>query len=380
MPDKILILLTADCLDTSAFSCYGNRQTDTPQLDALALQGAVFDEHYAPATGARASLFAWTTGQKTEPDNETESGNPDHLLPENFVEHLALQGVFTSLINCRISSEDSDKISVEETEKQIACFFSELSQSAQQDLGHQTGKESARAFCWIRLLSSGDQNASCTDTIRQLEQVLATTEQLAQKYQSALTEPADSSIAWIISSEQIPLGEQAPAEDAPDHLSRYTKERQLSLSGKLWRPLILSGNFLPEDCPQRVGSITIAQDLHETIDDYLELKSASSPASPFRSLIRHLNEVQKLPSELNQQSQRRFLLLDANRIGLRTETDLTVITNNAGESSEEPNSIPAQYFLKPEDRYDVNDLSSTDPDLVDRRIAELKEIIDQIDQ
>src|ERR1035437_6446515 len=54
-----ILLITADQLRPDALGCYGNRVCRTPNLDALAADGVVFDKAYSPnpvCVPARASI------------------------------------------------------------------------------------------------------------------------------------------------------------------------------------------------------------------------------------------------------------------------------------------------------------------------------------
>ena len=366
MPNRTLLFITIDQLPATAFPCYGNRETESPCLDTLALQGVVFDEHYAPATSPQASLLAWTAGKTAMLPTEIEAGQTGCLSPEDFVEQLTSQNIIASLITCSLpSTTEPDNTNIAEFEKQTAQFFDELSQSNRQDPHQENTKTPANAFCWIRLAASSNDQA---ETLSQIDQVLLSVQEHASKYQSELNKSDNSSLAWIITSEQNDSPDENITECEPD---QYTKQLNQSLSRKLRRPLIVSGNFLPENCPQRIDSFTIAQDIHLTILDYLQIDTEPSSDASFRSLLTDIFDDQQTPVDSPQGLNRQLLLLDTDQAGLRTQTDLTVLTIPCN-TTEEFNSQSPRYYLKPEDRHDINDMNSTVPDLVDERVAALK--------
>jgi len=324
MPDKILFFITVDHLAPTDLACNGNRETQTPSLDKLVLDGVVFDEHYASATFLNASLNAWTTGLPIAEHGTASINKLGEALAANRIELTQI-------------SDAGDDFT-----EQIQQFFDSI-------------EKKRDYFCWLRVSTAGKSTAS--ERAAQLENVIARLHKKVdqwEKYQ----------IAWLITSEQGAL----PEEETPETISAfYATQWQQSLSRKLGRPLILSGNFLPEDCPQRIQSLTVAQDIHWTILEYLGCEIPSSFTS--QSLIACFSQPQ--------QQDRQLLLLDNNLAGLRTSTDLTVVTVNPEEESD---TASAQYYLKPEDRSDVNDLSTTAPEHVEKRIAELKELLNKFDK
>ncbi len=330
MPKKILFFITVDQLAPTDLACYGNRETQTPSLDALVLDGVLFDEHYAPAIFPNASLNAWLTGQPTHLQNEPVTTELKPSLTNELMETLISKKVHVS----KIEYPDNN------FPEQLSQFF---------DAAHKQD----RSLCWLRLSTSCDATAS--ERATQLEDALSNLQKNIEKYW-------DASIIWLITAEQG----QMPEEELSENISAlYASQLQQSLSRKLWRPLILSGNYLPEDCPQRIQSLTVAQDVHGTILEFLDCEIPTGSNS--HSLLRCLSQPP--------QQERQLLLLDENQAGLRTATDLTVIALNPDE---EIFSASAQYYLKPEDRNDINDLSTTAPEHVEKRVAKLKELLNKI--
>lgn len=74
--------------------CYGNPWIETPALDALAAESVVFDQHYADALDAGEVRRVWQSGRYRLP-------SPGASLPEagsNLIAHLGEHGVCTHLV------------------------------------------------------------------------------------------------------------------------------------------------------------------------------------------------------------------------------------------------------------------------------------------
>jgi arylsulfatase A-like enzyme len=63
---KVLVII-ARGLQLGALSCYGNPWIDSPALDALAAEGVVFDQHFADAAAAAETRRVWRTGRYAAP-------------------------------------------------------------------------------------------------------------------------------------------------------------------------------------------------------------------------------------------------------------------------------------------------------------------------
>src|SRR6516225_6822422 len=57
------IVLIARGLQLGALGCYGNQWIDTPALDSLAAEGAVFDQHFADNADPAGARRAWRSGR-----------------------------------------------------------------------------------------------------------------------------------------------------------------------------------------------------------------------------------------------------------------------------------------------------------------------------
>lgn len=73
-----VIVLVVNGLHLGYVGCYGNDWLDTPALDRLAAEGVVFDQHYADCPSAAGARHAWRTGQHAFPRQGAEN------LPANI--------------------------------------------------------------------------------------------------------------------------------------------------------------------------------------------------------------------------------------------------------------------------------------------------------
>ena len=64
---KVLVL-AARGLQAAYVGCYGNPWIATPNLDALAAEGVVFDQHFADRADAAGARRAWRDGRHHLPD------------------------------------------------------------------------------------------------------------------------------------------------------------------------------------------------------------------------------------------------------------------------------------------------------------------------
>ncbi|HWG47070.1 MAG TPA: sulfatase-like hydrolase/transferase [Gemmataceae bacterium] len=89
------IVLIARGLQLGALGCYGNQWIDTPALDELAAEGVVFDQHFADCADPAGARRAWRSGRYHLPTSapHAETGTDPDLLAA-----LRAQGIHTCLI------------------------------------------------------------------------------------------------------------------------------------------------------------------------------------------------------------------------------------------------------------------------------------------
>src|SRR5260370_31706046 len=92
------LVLVASGFHLGYIGCYGNEWVQTPNLDRLAAEGIVFDQHYADQPDAAGAQRAWQTGCYRFPSATTEekSAFPE---PASLFPLLAEEGIGTSLVS-----------------------------------------------------------------------------------------------------------------------------------------------------------------------------------------------------------------------------------------------------------------------------------------
>lgn len=99
------IVVIARGLQLGALGCYGNQWIDTPALDTLAAEGMVFDQHFADNADAAGARRAWRSGCYHFPPNlqaANASARPD------LIAALRQHGIHTCLIVDKSRSSSSD--------------------------------------------------------------------------------------------------------------------------------------------------------------------------------------------------------------------------------------------------------------------------------
>ena len=92
---KVLVL-TARGLQTAYLGCYGNPWIATPNLDALAASGVVFDQHFADLADAAGARRTWRDGRHHLPDPSNSERPAD--ANADLIEQLTKRGVATCLV------------------------------------------------------------------------------------------------------------------------------------------------------------------------------------------------------------------------------------------------------------------------------------------
>jgi arylsulfatase A-like enzyme len=99
------IVVIARGLQLGALGCYGNQWIDAPALDTLAAEGVVFDQHFADNADPVAGRRTWRSGRYHLP--EFTSTAPTEPWPD-LLAVLRQQGIYTCLIvdDTRPSSQE----------------------------------------------------------------------------------------------------------------------------------------------------------------------------------------------------------------------------------------------------------------------------------
>jgi arylsulfatase A-like enzyme len=95
---KVLVI-SADGFHLGYLGCYGNEWIATPTLDQLATEGIVFDQHYSDRPEVRGARQTWRTGNYLFPDitAATLSSTPTTPSPD-LLQPLQAAGITTSLV------------------------------------------------------------------------------------------------------------------------------------------------------------------------------------------------------------------------------------------------------------------------------------------
>lgn len=91
---KVLVI-SADGLQAGYVGAYGNEWIATPSLDRLAAEGIVFDRHYADQPDAAGARRAWRTGSYHFPEPGPATAE---VVPPDLIDLLNGQGVRTALV------------------------------------------------------------------------------------------------------------------------------------------------------------------------------------------------------------------------------------------------------------------------------------------
>lgn len=111
---KSIILISKDALNKHSLPIYGNKFWDTPNIDALAAQGTVFNRHYTSA-GSTAMAFTsmalgdycYKTGRKTYKNEKSINGNTlfDKLYNEGYDCHIVWDSTYTEFAQSHFKCE-----------------------------------------------------------------------------------------------------------------------------------------------------------------------------------------------------------------------------------------------------------------------------------
>lgn len=142
-------------------------------------------------------------------------------------------------------------------------------------------------------------------------------------------------------------GRMLPTDE--DDLAPFYKAISESITIPNWLPLVLFGSAA--DRINHSGHYTKLTDdcnLWEACEDALKANATTSWTFP------------EAPSEA-------LLLRTDSAVGLRTADDLLVVSNDEDFHTTDEVPRTASYFVKPEDRFDVNDVVTTVPELAQER-------------
>jgi hypothetical protein len=343
---KALVLVVSG-LHLGHIGCYGNDWVGTPTLDRLAAEGVVFDQHFADQPDAAGAHRAWQTGCYGFPRTVIEEELANEEQSSSFP-LLAAEGVET----LRASA---DKVRLP---KELARILDRLGSCKQGllrlDLG--TLLPPWNTPDEFQAYYSAPQRAEEDDPTSACEEFEATPEapnlELQNRYAAAVTH-LDAVVAEVLGQvEQRGLLNDALVLVTTDHgqtlgEDAIRREPQLALHEEVIHiPLILR---LPHKrhAGRRVSAFTQSVDLLPTLCDFL---AAPAPAMHGMSL---------LPLATGQSDQIREYAC----CGLRTPGACEWALRTASwafleamSSSSEDDRSESVLYVKPDDRWEVNNV------------------------
>ena len=301
MRTRLAVQICGEALSPLVMPCYGGRQAWTPELDRWSSQGVVLHDAYGNAKPFRVLEEGSIVAAK--------SAAAVNLSTESF---LSLER-----FGCQLVCDHSGRLT-EANWQQVAAFLQ----------ANQAEHADSAAIYKIRL-----ETSACSDELQKLQIVEDLLAHLAEFSEGGVASLAEE-VLLILTADRgaLPSGMEVADLSFGDSLSS-------SLSLRLWRPLIIASTSdeFSSGCSSALWS---AADLTHGIQRWLttgEFFTASEGAA----------------------GQQRLLLQSDDLLGWRNEQELLVVealTDSDWASVEPPERT--RYFLKPEDRYDVNNLAS----------------------
>ncbi len=420
------IVVTFDRLATTALGCYGNEWIETPHFDRLASQGVVFDRHFAEHVGISAGM-SWSTGRlpayaSVRPFEDASAwsallaghGVELHLVSESEVLpwSILLNKATSQLLAAARSQPDPKP-----DEIPFACLVSAACERLAVPRGeasrivwlHSAGvpepwlppegfatlyfDEYAERGCemdsvtrdnwgthpaayagyvslldhWLGELVTAVEAASKTEPT-----LLIVTAARGGDWMTLSAEQAKQSVSEEVSSssssESMPPPDEV-AEQRVRAIEPLIPREAIPLSDTITRtPLLLrlfdQGPFTSEFAGTRSNRLVQTADLSATLLDYFQLPVTPS-LSDGRSLLRELAETQP-PREM-------ICFTDGTGLrGIRTAEWSCLVDDAVSADETEP---AARLFAKPEDIWEVNDVSGQQREVSASLVARLNEIL-----
>jgi arylsulfatase A-like enzyme len=367
---KALVLVPSG-LHVGYIGCYGNEWVQTPNLDRLAAEGIVFDQHYADQPDAAGAQRAWQTACYRFPyaTAQEEAAYPE---PVSLFPLLAGGGVRTLSIS-------DNKVSRDEVPSALARALDHLASCSRWLLRLDLGVllppwNIPDEFRSYYSTSGHDQNEGGSSSLS--EESEATEEvaclELQNQYAAAVTH-LDTVVGQLLGEiEQRGLSNDVLVLVTTEHGQKLGEDTarlgsRLSLHEELIHiPLILR---LPEkaEAGRRISAFTQSLDVVPTL---FEVFGVQLPAVHGESL---------LPLARGQRNQIREYAC----AGLRTGDAIEWALRSPHWSFLLPMSSPSfdspaesELYVKPDDRWEVNNVSHVNLELTERLKQTLGEFVD----
>lgn len=366
MLERQVVVIGLEALSPLAIPCYGNRCQQTPELDRLAARGLIFHEHYARTPNPEITCLDWlgreihpvelspfenTAGQESDSSaGAVDVPFPDHVTPslEQARRDWEAAGVTTRF------------------------HFVSVHEPPVEEWIPSTGTR----LVWLFVRrESADDNA----VLAWLEQMLAHLRGMSERIPAtAVTENATENTTtaagahspagtplerWIVVTAargMLPEIERTESTGVEQVLSK-------SLGPVLWSPLIIGGVTGTPEFGQRELRLTSAADGGRILRNWLTTEQQTeSPAT--LSNVSYTGIQNTLAA-----SRPGVLQWDRDRIAWRTEEDLLLVPRASLLTAEAEPPSEARLFRKPEDRFEMNDLATTVPELLHTRWQALRD-------
>ncbi|MBM79901.1 MAG: hypothetical protein CMJ78_04825 [Planctomycetaceae bacterium] len=350
-----VVVVTFDSLPTSHLGCYGSEWVETPQLDALAAESAVFDSHFGTdfcELESQSTLrYAWKTGSRAgwAADNQA-----------SFTDNLQTAGVDVKIIE-EASFAD--------------CSFPLTTVMDEAKAWLQSTNANSDWLLWL-LVEGLSSNSVCPAEYAEIYEEDFTDDDELRLASAAYVSYADQLIGGLLQASRTPSS-NSPAivvaaargidAEAPDQI----QGPQLALSEAFMRtPMIIhdpSSNVLHGNrCP----ALTQTIDLPATILDLFQIPDHPQESQSLLPLIRgettkHREELLMTRSQSNWTSIR---TTDWHYIEDLTDVDLAELDHD-----ELP--MNSWLFSKPEDVWDCQDVKADFFEIVMKFSTRLRKLL-----
>lgn len=383
------VIISFDSLAANSLGCYGNEWIETPNLDRLAADGIVFDQHYADTVGAQAGL-SWATGEHTSLSQTAAQST-------SFGKQLQAAGVKSTLITA--DSLNPWQATWDFTETQSIDCSSGLQRTPDQvpiarlvkagiQSWQQVDGSSSSRLLWIHA-PAPQAPPEGFDSL-----YFEDFEERGQSFEGLSPEQlADHPAVYAGSVSLIDhwIGELLSAVRAHErgsptmivvtaarghrwhHIEQFggtilSKERPPLCDQLMRTPLILNlsdDQHFAGNVSLRSNRLVQSSDFVATLLDWFGTASTQATSSQqSRSWLREITEEVAPRSQL-------IVSDDRANIALRTADWLCIQDHSTKPTAEVADSHPAgRVFLyaKPDDIWDVDDIASQQPDLVGQLI------------
>ncbi len=333
----LAVVFCFDQISPQAFPCYGNRAARFPLMDCLTSQAWIFHEHYATRNStAVESLLPSTADFETDFQTDWQiSWQAAKVIAHHT--HIPLSAVSAGdYVWADLAAELQNPLS----KNQPTLLWFSLSR---QDLDTEslTAEE----------LPDREQLLAFQELLTFLQSQLA----FGDNFQKA----GERELLCLITARQ---GQKiALSTETPFPFETALSE---SLSLQLWLPLIITGSLLHSAFGVHRSELTDPHLLLRLLQKWFRFWQNRTEDSA--------DSVETFLTELLPDLPQPLLLETQEWLGLRTRTDLLVVSQSADFSQVQPLLQELKFYLKPEDRYDVNNLATTAPEMVLNRWETLR--------